>query len=591
MLYLLSKNGPDYEILELPAGDAEIGTFLALKDPHSRRTLVLQIVDITYLKFPGEIEEIIRMTKASDMLVESRADDIFERLQDEIMDSKLLRCKVRGGIHNGAFSTNTLWAPSRMKSFIYEISFEDLRSSLHLDTLIPVSLGRALRTKVPLVSDLADVDGALTLILGRKGVGKSMLAKSIVKSLAANGAKCLILDVNNEYMVRPASKEFVVWEPGVNLRFEFRNLPKEIFLSLLGDLMELPASSILEISRTWDKLESSGRLSFSEMKREILSSRINDLVKDALLRRLDVIYNSGIITDDPIYLDPIIELNQKEGLCISLALRGRPSLLRKLIIELLMKKIIAALEKDEVRPFFLFAEEAHTYQNMNFWEDLVTRMRHLGLSIFFVTNEPNSLSNFIYRQADSLFIFNYFNDNDLVFLSKVSDLDTESLLSYVRGLPDRCCLAMGRITSNLPLLFETYPDTTFSGGRTKTFFAKHVLQTMKSSPCRRSCLDLARRLSNSDVGYIIVLRFTRPVAYHDSISALKCQQHGLKGLCERAYLIHLEQERIRYSFGYARLQSLLVRHENIVTDYLNARMLSREGREIVRIVFREWVLY
>ena len=481
MFYLLSKNGPDYEVLELPAGDAEIGTFLALKGPQSDRTLVLQVANISYLKLPGELEEIIRMTKATDMLVESQADDIFERLQEEIMDSKLLKCKVRGVIQNGTFSTNTLWAPSRMRSTIYEISFEDLRLSLHLDTVIPFSLGRALRSNVPLVFDLADFDGALTLILGRKGVGKSMLAKSIVKGLVANGAKCLILDVNNEYFVPSASREFVVWEPGINLRFEFRSLSKAIFLSLLEDLMELPGSSILEISRTWDRLESSGRLSFSELKREILFSKVNDFVKDALLRRLDVVYNSGVITDERVYVDPISELSRPEGLCISLALRGRSSFLRRLIIELLMKVIIVALEKDEVKPFFLFAEEAHTYQNMNFWEDLVTRMRHLGLWLFFITNEPNSLSNFIYRQADSLFIFNYFNDNDLNFLSKVSDLDTESLLSYVRGLPDRCCLAVGKITSNLPILFETYSGTAFSGGRTKAFFTKPDVQTMKSS--------------------------------------------------------------------------------------------------------------
>lgn len=481
MFYLLSKSGPNYEILELPAGDAEIGTFLALKAPQSNKTLVLQIADISYLKLPGEIEEIIRVTRASDMLVESQADDIFERLQDEIMDSKLLKCKVRGAIQDGGFSTNTLWAPSRMRSSIYEMSFEDLRSSLRINTLIPVSLGRALGTKAPILLDLTDVDGALTLILGRKGAGKSMLAKSIVKSLVVNGAKCLILDVNNEYSSRLPSDEFAVWEPGVNLRFEFKNLSKGIFLALLEDLMELPSSSVLEISRTWDRLESSGKLSFLGLRREILASRINDLVKEALSRRLDVVYNSGIITDDPQTMDAIAQLNQKGGLCISLALRGRSSFLRRLIIELLMKNVIAALENDEMTPFFLFAEEAHTYQDMKFWEDVVTRMRHLGLSMFFITNEPNSLSNFIYRQADSLFLFNYFNDNDLFFLSKVSDLDTDSLMSYVRGLPDRCCLAVGKITCNLPLLFETYADAIFKGGRTKTFFGVRAVQTMKSS--------------------------------------------------------------------------------------------------------------
>lgn len=481
MFYLLSKNGTDYEILELPAGNVEIGTFLALKDLRTNRTLVLQVADISYLRLPGELEEIIRMTKVADILVESEGDDVFEQLREDIMDSKLLRCKVRGAIERDVFLTNTLWAPSRMRSIIYEISLRDLRSSMDARVSIPLSPGRVLRSEDRLFFDLMDFDGALTLILGRKGMGKSMLAKSIVKGLVASGAKCLIFDVNNEYLVPSDTKKFVVWEPGVNLKFEFRSLSKGVFLSILEYLMELPASSILEISRTWDKLESSNRLSFSEMRREIFSSKINDFVKDAVLRRLDVMYNSGIITDDKAHIDPIRELNRSTGLCISLALRGQTAFLRKLIIELLIKRLIIALEAGEVKPFFLFAEEAHTYQKVDFWEDLVTRMRHLGLSIFFITNEPNSLSNFIYRQADSLFIFNYSNDNDLNFLSRVSDLDSESMVSYVRGLPDRCCLAIGKVTSNLPILFKIDEDTTFSGGKTRTFFTEKAVQVLKSS--------------------------------------------------------------------------------------------------------------
>ncbi|MGB9806010.1 MAG: ATP-binding protein [Thermoproteota archaeon] len=478
MLALFGKTGQYFEILETPPDEVNIGDFLEIFEVQSNRSLILQVVDVAYLSIPGELEEIMRLTKAQEVVVENEGHDTsIEQFDDEIISSKILKCKIRGALLNGHFYRSTLWVPSRHKTIVKKISTSEIRSVMGNENRIPFSIGELLSEPGGnVVIDLTKFDGSLNIILGRKGAGKSMLAKTLVKALVNNGAKCFVIDINNEYSVSHSSRNFVSLVPGKNLKFSFHSISKPVFISILQNLFNLPQSSIMEISRIWDRLRESGHLSFKSLKKEIAFAQINDYIRDALIRRLELLESSGIITDDLPEKTFIDEFRSSEGRCISLMLRGQSSIFRKLIIQLSMNQLLESLENGSLEPIFLFAEEAHLYQDMSFWEDLVTRMRHLGLSLFFITNEPESLSKFIYRQSDSIFIFNYINDNDIAFLSKVTDLDSDSLTAFISNLPEKCCLATGKITNNIPLLVKTEPLNDFKGGFTRLFFKKEYLK-------------------------------------------------------------------------------------------------------------------
>src|SRR5437773_12020915 len=70
---------------------------------------------------------------------------------------------------------------------------------------MPVKLGH--NDGEPISVDASGLDGGLNIITGRKGTGKSHLAKLLLLSMAGLGAPCVVLDVNGEYVNLIKSKD------------------------------------------------------------------------------------------------------------------------------------------------------------------------------------------------------------------------------------------------------------------------------------------------------------------------------------------------------------------------------------------------
>ncbi|MDP8906099.1 MAG: hypothetical protein M3M88_01090, partial [Thermoproteota archaeon] len=143
---------------------------------------------------------------------------------------------------------------------------------------------------------------------------------------------------------------------------------------------------------------------------------------------------------------------------------------RRMIVEIVMNKLIDLLEKSLIPPIFIFAEEAHLYIRDTYWEDLITRMRHFGIYTTFITNQPDALNDTIYRQVDNIFLFNFTNDADLEKISKVSLLDNSTIKSLVKTLSHRNCLSIGKVVSNLPMVVKVDSVDMVTLGETKKFF-------------------------------------------------------------------------------------------------------------------------
>jgi hypothetical protein len=98
-------------------------------------------------------------------------------------------------------------------------------------------------------------------------------------------------------------------------------------------------------------------------------------------------------------------------------------------------------------------------------------MQHLGIFSTFITNQPDSISDSIYRQADNVFLFNFTNENDLATVSKATMVDVETVNVIARELPPHYCLALGRVTNDFPIIVKVKPLNVKTMGETRLFFA------------------------------------------------------------------------------------------------------------------------
>ena len=71
---------------------------------------------------------------------------------------------------------------------------------------------------------------------------------------------------------------------------------------------------------------------------------------------------------------------------------------------------------------------------------------------------------------DNIFLFNFTNDADLERISRVSVVDTDTIKSIVRTLPQRHCFVVGKAVRDLPVAIKITDSQVLTLGNTKKFF-------------------------------------------------------------------------------------------------------------------------
>ena len=127
-------------------------------------------------------------------------------------------------------------------------------------------------------------------------------------------------------------------------------------------------------------------------------------------------------------------------------------------------KMVQRMMKGHLDPFVMILEEAQNYMDDNDFRDLITRIRHIGIYLIFVTNDPTHLKQEVYTNLDNLFVFNFKSDKiiDHLALSGIIDVDT---LNNAKNLQKGECLAIGKLTHNYPLFLkiESIDDIQMAG--------------------------------------------------------------------------------------------------------------------------------
>jgi uncharacterized protein len=476
---ILSKNGNELLLLAMKEDSAAKGDYLLIED--RSKSMVVQVYDEEYLSSQALIEDIVKEEVVNASSMENLHDPLnIGSLSRLVRDARVFRTKIRASVNDGKLSSDVTWLPSRVESRIRRIAMKELSSLLGRYGVFAIPIGRAGREEEFEIY-AEDLDGKLSVITGKKESGKSHLSKMLIKTLVQYGAFVIVFDLNNEYgglgwscdgVPSSIHQQVKILEPGKTLRFTLNYCGKTAISGMLKNALDMPAASLREFLRIWDWCESKQSLSIDSIGNAVNTWNINELVRDALVSRYHVIQSSRLFTNGEGSLQFEDIILGKSGAAMIINMGEISPTVRRMVVELVLSKIVDLLEHKKIPPIFLFAEEAHIYVRDTYWEDIITRMRHFGIYTTFITNQPDALSDGIYRQVDNIFLFNFTNDNDLDKISKVSLADNDTIRSIVRTLPQRHCLAIGKAVCDLPVVIKVAAAEVLTLGETKKFFTK-----------------------------------------------------------------------------------------------------------------------
>ena len=487
MMQVYRLDGNTLDIISCPPEDLRKGDYVLVEDVAAEASLVAQVVNTGYANVPGILEDLLRETGTGKLVGQD-----FDLLQiksfvDIIRDAKIFTCKVRRAIVGGKLCHDVSWSPSRSTSRVVKIREEELPSLIGIAGCPSIPIG-TLKGGTPVAAPLTALDGRLSIITGKKGTGKSHLSKLLISELASHGAPCIVFDINGEYVNlghshdgrAPLQDRVRILSPGQNFKVTLKYMGLRTLLSIVCAILDLPANSAWEIRRIWRLLAKNHALTIRNLEKAI-ESVTNSYVRDALQRRLESLVGSGLFTDDvneATTLEAWYRAIEGGGIIV-INLRHLSPSLRRIVVEFMLSKLCVLLEGGFLRAVFLFAEEAHLYLRETYWEDVVTRMRHLGIFPTFVTNQPDKISETIYRQADNIFLFNFTNENDLATVSKATMVDAQTVKTIAKELPPRYCLVLGKVSNDFPLIVKVNELKVRAMGETRLFFAAPEIPVLR----------------------------------------------------------------------------------------------------------------
>jgi energy-coupling factor transporter ATP-binding protein EcfA2 len=482
---LYKKEANIVQILSFPNDNAEKGDYLMVEDVDAGKSLIVQVIDVQFAAVPGVLEELLRTLPDGGEMIQGEDIDPLEIAPHitYIQDASLLVCKIRATYENETLNPSSSWLPSRSQSIIKKLSVPQLLKLAKVDGKLPIVLGGTKDSSL-LTIDASAIDGTLNIITGKKGCGKSHLSKLLMASLVGYKATVVIFDLNGEYSslgLTNDGKRNLYFDkihaltPSFNFKVAIDQLHLNVIMGILVNALHLPGTSAREFKRIWKQLKDAGHLNLSELGEAIRNCNCNQHVKDALASRFYSLVNSGFFTDnmaEASLLEDCLLRSKDQGGAVVINLRNTGNIDRQIVVEYVLGKLVDSLQNWKLKAIFLFAEEAHLYLRETYWDDIVTRMRHFGIFTTFITNQPDTIQDTIYRQADNIFLFNFTNEHDLDVVSRAARVDAETVRSIARDLAPHHCLTLGRVVRDFPMVTRVRSLDLKTMGHTRLFFTE-----------------------------------------------------------------------------------------------------------------------
>jgi hypothetical protein len=483
---LYKKEGNILQILSFPNETVEKSDYLLVEDADAGKALIAQVIDVQFASVPGVLEELLRTLPDGGEIMQGEDFDPLEIAPHitYIQDASLLICKIRATVENESLTPSSSWLPSRSQSTIRKLPVPTLLKLGKIEGKLPIVLGGTKDSSL-LTIDATHLDGKLNIITGKKETGKSHLSKLLMANLVGYKATVVIFDLNGEYVSlgmtgdgkRNANYDKIhVLTPSQNFKLALKQLNLHVMLGILIHALHLPGTSAREFRRIWQTLKERDMLTLHELGEAIRNWNCNQHVRDALSSRFHSLVNSGFFTDnvaEAALLEDCLFRAKEHGGAVVINLRNTGAIDRQIVVEYVLGKLVESLTSSKLKAIFLFAEEAHLYLRETYWDDIVTRMRHFGIFTTFITNQPDTIKENIYRQADNIFLFNFTNEHDLDVVSRAARVDAETVKSIARDLPPHHCLTLGKVVKDFPMVVKVKALDIKTMGETRLFFTNN----------------------------------------------------------------------------------------------------------------------
>lgn len=483
-MQVYQKVGDEVILLYNPSKEEVIvGENLLIADNTKKKGILVQVFEQNLVELPGILEELIRKESLAQMRVQEHIPEGYQKFTVDLKNMKFARARIRKEVdlNKEEILDWSGWVPDR-SSEVKPIDDKWILDKLKIGKEFyknPVYLGNTNFSKSDFHISAYNLQG-ITIVVGKKGTGKSHLTKAMLLGLVDLGAIGIVFDINDEYspMTKtingkesPYVKKLITLDPGKNLKFTLDYVGRDVFIDVVTIALKLPDVSTIELMNIWDRLVQGNTLSFQNLLAE--ANRVqNAHVRLALIRRLDRVRESNLFVDDPkqaITLENEIEKITKGGALI-VNLKAKNIFTIYLVVQTILSKMENLLEEERLKPIFFVAEEAHTYFIGTNWVDAVTRMRHLGTYQIYITNTPTKLDEIVIRQTDNLFAFHLSEPQDITHITPAVKLEAETIEKIVKTLPPRRCLAIGRVTEDYPFVIDVRSLGVQAAGETKRFF-------------------------------------------------------------------------------------------------------------------------
>lgn len=331
-------------------------------------------------------------------------------------------------------------------------------------------------------------------ILAKTGSGKSYTAAVLIEELLDENIPLLIIDPHGEYTslkyensnkgeikqmsnygVTPKGygSKVVVYTPS---NFTINPSADELFRI---DGVNMDVNELSKIFTMSDTQLGILYQCLKEIKEEKEFYKIEDIIdkvmqskskaKWRIIRSLEKIRDTGILSDSPTHIDGLI----KAGQASIIDMKGVEPELQQVIVYRICRDVFEGRKIGRIPPLMLIVEEAHNFSpekgfgkaiSSDILRTIASEGRKFGLGLLVISQRPARVDKNVLSQCNTQIILKITNVNDIRVLSKSLEFMSAEMEEEIKRIPQGVAL-VSSTSVEMPILVDIRVRRSEHGGR------------------------------------------------------------------------------------------------------------------------------